>query len=84
MKELAAYFRQAKFATVITCLLTLLFRIFFDVSKHNPALAKVNIFLEEPYDAVGSFGIQLAMLSALVSFLRILRPYPKGITFTHL
>lgn len=66
------------------CLLTLLFWSFFDASKHDPTLAKVNVFTEDPYDAVGSFGIQLAMLSALVSFLRILRPYPKGITFNNL
>jgi hypothetical protein len=84
MNKPVPYFRQAKFATVMICLLTLLFWIFFDASKHNPTLAKVNVFLQDPYDAVGSFGIQLALLSALVSFLRILRPYPKGITCTHL
>ena len=84
MNESAPYFRRAKFVTVITCLLTLLFWIFFDISKHDPTLAQVNVFLEDPFDAVGSFGIQLALLSALVSFVRILRPYPKGISANHL
>jgi hypothetical protein len=51
---------------------------------HYPVLVKVNVFIEDPYDAVGSFGIQLAVLSALVSFVRILRPYPKGITSNNL
>jgi len=81
MNESAPYFRQAKFATVMMCLLTLLFWIFFDASKHDPTLVKANTFAQDPYDAVGSFGVQLAMLSSLVSFVRILRPYPKGITY---
>jgi hypothetical protein len=84
MNDPVFYFRQAKFATVITCLLAVLFWIFFDVSKHDPALAQANVFAEDPYDAVGSFGIQLAMLSALISFVRIVRPYPKGIAVGHL
>jgi len=84
MNESAPYFRQAKFATVMICLLTLVFWIFFDASKHDPTLMKANVFVQDPYDAVGSFGIQLAMLSALISFVRILRPYPQGITLNHL
>jgi len=43
-------------------------------------LVKVNAFAEDPYDAVGSFGIQLAVLCAVVSFLRIIRLYSNGIT----
>lgn len=84
MNELTPYFRQVKFATLTICLLTSLFLIFFNVSKHYPALVEVNPFIEDPYDAVGSFGIQLAVLSALVSFVRILRPYPQGITSRNL
>jgi hypothetical protein len=73
-------FRQAKFATLAAFVLVVLFWIFFNASKHISALAQVNVFNEDPYDAVGSFGIQLAILAAVLSFVRILRPYPKGIT----
>jgi hypothetical protein len=84
MDELTPYFRQVKFATLTICLLALLFLMFFNVTKHYPALVDINPFIEDPYDAVGSFGIQLAMLSALVSFVRIFRPYPQGITSRNL
>ena len=47
---------------------------FFGVSKHS--FAEVNPFAEDPFDAVGSFGVQLAPFAALLSLLRILRPYP--------
>ncbi len=73
-------FRQLQLATLITCLLAFLFFIFFNASKHDPALVKANVFIEDPFDAVGSFGIQLALLAGLISFVRILRPYPKGVT----
>ncbi len=73
-------FRQIQAMTLGACLLALLFFAFFNASKHDPALASANIFIEDPFDAVGSFGIQLALLAALISFVRILRPYPNGIT----
>jgi len=84
VNEATPFVRRVQFAQLATCLLAALFWIFFDASKHNPALAKANVFIEDPYDAVGSFGIQLAGLSALVSFVRLLRPYPKGITSNNL
>jgi hypothetical protein len=40
-------------------------------------LASANPFVEDPYDAVGSFGIQLAMATALLSVLRAFRPNPE-------
>jgi hypothetical protein len=52
--------------------------LFFNLSKHNPFLSPANVFNEDPYDAVGSFGIQLASLAVLLSFIRILRPGPSG------
>ncbi len=67
-----------KAATLITCLLAVLFLIFFNTSKHDPALAQANVFIDDPYDAVGSFGIQLALLAALLSLVRILRLYPQA------
>jgi hypothetical protein len=84
MDELAPYFRRARFVTLATCLLALFFLIFFDASKHDPALARFNVFGQDPYDAVGSFGIQLAGLAALLTFVRILRPYPDGVARNHL
>jgi hypothetical protein len=58
--------------------LVLLFFLFFDASKHDPVLASASAFLEDPYDAVGSFGVQLAVLAALLSLVRAFRPYPAG------
>jgi hypothetical protein len=77
-------FRQTKYATFAAVLLVMLFWIFFDASKHVQALLQVNVFDEDPYDAVGSFGIQLAILAAALSFVRILRPYPRGISTENL
>jgi hypothetical protein len=72
-------FRLVQLATLAACLLALLFFVFFNASKHNPALSGIGVFTEDPYDAIGSFGIQLALLTALLSFVRILRPYPGGV-----
>jgi hypothetical protein len=52
-----------------------LFYLFFQISKQNPALSQVNAFAEDPYDAVGSFGVQLAVFTALLSLVRAFRPY---------
>jgi hypothetical protein len=57
--------------------LSILFYIFFDFSKHASSLGAVNPFASDPYDAVGSFGIQLALLSALLTLIRAFRPYPR-------
>lgn len=84
MNETTPFVRRVQFAQLATCLLVALFWIFFDASKHNPALVKANVFIEDPYDAVGSFGIQLAGFSALVSLVRIVRPYPKGMISSNL
>lgn len=67
-----------KYYRVYACLilgLALLFYLFWQVSKHNPALSAVNPFADDPYDAVGSFGVQLAIFTALLSLLRAFRPY---------
>jgi hypothetical protein len=84
MHEPITSFQRAKFATLIVCLLSMSFLTFFQISKHDPTLSAVNPFIDDLYDAVGSFGIQLAMLSALVAFVRILRPYPDGVTSDHI
>jgi hypothetical protein len=76
--------RHVKLATLSTGLLAVLFLIFFNTSKHDPALAQANVFIDDPYDAVGSFGVQLGLLAALLSCLRTFRPYPQGILLGHL
>jgi hypothetical protein len=69
---------QLKVRAFITFMLAVLFYLFFQISKHNPALSHVNAFAEDPYDAVGSFGVQLAVFTALLSLVRAFRPYqPK-------
>jgi hypothetical protein len=76
--------RDVKTATLITGVLAVLFVIFFNTSKHDPALAQANVFIDDPYDAVGSFGVQLVLLAALLSLVRILRPYPRADTLAYL
>jgi hypothetical protein len=76
--------KQVKRVTLATCLTILSFWLFFDVSKHNSKLAQVNPFGEDPFDAVGSFGLQLAMFCGLLSVIRLLRPYPNGAGVYHL
>jgi len=43
--------------------------VFFDQAKHNPALAASAGFLDDPYDAVGSFGIQCGAVGACIALL---------------
>ncbi len=52
------------------------FVLFFFMAKHNPVISDTNPFAADPYDAVGSAGIQLAMFTALVGLVRVFRPYP--------
>lgn len=65
-----------KLTAFLILLLALAFWAFFQYSKHT--LGDVNPFGEDPYDAVGSFGVQLSMLAALLGLLRALRPYGSG------
>lgn len=53
--------------------LAVLFYAFFMHAKHDPALSKVNVFADDPYDAVGSFGIQAAALLAILCVVREFR-----------
>jgi hypothetical protein len=69
--------RSVKVSALLTFGLAILLFPFFDICKHAPALALVNAFAEDPYDAVGSFGIQLAPFLSLLAVLRAFRPYPS-------
>jgi hypothetical protein len=67
--------KQLKGTAFLTFVLAVLFYLFFQVSKHHPALSQVNAFAEDPYDAVGSFGVQFSLFTALLSLVRAFRPY---------
>jgi hypothetical protein len=60
---------------VIVFGLAALFYWSFMVAKHDPALREIIPFGEDPYDAVGSFGVIVGMLIALLSLVRAFRPY---------
>jgi hypothetical protein len=68
--------RTVKVSALLTFGLAILLFPFFEICKHAPALSLVNAFAEDPYDAVGSFGIQLAPFLSLLAVLRAFRPYP--------
>jgi hypothetical protein len=67
--------RSLKVYACLTAVLAVLFYLFFQISKHQPALSQVNAFANDPYDAIGSFAVQFALLTALLSLLRAFRPY---------
>jgi hypothetical protein len=48
--------------------LSILFLGFFNITKHHPVLRPINVFNDDPYDAVSSFGVQVALLAALMAF----------------
>jgi len=50
----------------------LLFFAFFQIGKTSP-FREANPFSEDPYDAVGSFAIQLALFAGILSYARALR-----------
>lgn len=63
-----------KINALLAFLLALLFYFFFMHAKHDAALSAVNAFAEDPYDAVGSFGIQAAFFCGVVCLIRAFRP----------
>jgi len=69
--------KQLKLAALLVFGLSIIFYLFFDFCKHAPTLGVTNPFAEDPYDAVGSFGIQLAIVSTVLTLLRAFRPYSQ-------
>ena len=59
---------------VAVFILAALFYGSFMFAKHDSALRAVIPFGEDPYDAVGSFGVIIAILIALLSLTRAFRP----------
>jgi hypothetical protein len=83
MDKSSPAYQKLRALTLFSTCLALLFFLFFDQSKHQPALAAASPFLDDPFDAVGSFGIQLALLAAVLSLVRLLRPYPHERLSSH-
>jgi hypothetical protein len=75
--------RMLKVHAVIVMILSMAFCVFFQVSKHEPALRSLNPFGEDPYDSVGSFGAQFVLFLSVLSLLRAFRPYPGGVLKEH-
>ena len=50
--------------------LTVIFFLFFQYSKHNAVLTSINVFNQDPYDAVGSFAVFLALFSSVFAFFK--------------
>lgn len=65
--------REARVGSVLVLGLALVFFLFFQVTKQNPALSAVNASATDPYDAIGSFGIQAATALGLLSAYRAFR-----------
>ncbi len=69
---------QMRLDACLSLALAVVFAFFFQITKHQPALAQVNPFANDPYDTVISFGLQFAAFAALLSVLRAFRPYPSS------
>jgi hypothetical protein len=69
---------HSRFNTFIISAIAVLFVLFFNFTKQNPALLAVNPFANDPYDAIGSFGIQAAMFFAGLSLFRAYYPMVTG------
>src|SRR2546427_13058599 len=67
--------RSQKRNSLIIVGLAALFYWSFMFMKHDPALRDVIPFGVDPYDAVGSLGVIIGMLIALLSLVRAFRPY---------
>ncbi|MES2222409.1 MAG: hypothetical protein V4587_15760 [Acidobacteriota bacterium] len=68
---------RLKFGALLTFVVAILFWAFFDISKHNPLFSQANAFAEDPYDAIGSFGIQAAAVLAVLSLVRAFWAYAE-------
>ena len=65
--------RNLKIGSFLIFVLAVLFCVFFMHTKHDSALSTVNAFADDPYDAVGSFGIQAAAFLAILGLMRAFR-----------
>lgn len=72
---------RPKVSSSLVFVLAVLFYLFFMYAKHDSALSKVNAFADDPYDAVGSFGIQAAIFLAIVCLIRAFRRRAESRSF---
>lgn len=70
--------RNLKIGSFFVFVLAILFYVFFMHAKHDPALSRVNAFTDDPYDAVGSFGIQAAAILGILCLVRAFRSAGSG------
>lgn len=70
--------KQYKVNACLTVVLAVVFYLFWQICKQQPALVQVATFTEDPYDAVGSLGTQFAVFTALLSMVRAFRPYQSN------
>lgn len=68
---------RLKLGSLLVLVLSLLLFVFLQYTKHAPGLGDANPFGEDPYDAVGSFGVLLAPFAGLLAVVRAFRPYPQ-------
>jgi hypothetical protein len=58
--------------TALILVATIVFYLFFQINKRTP-FVNANPFAVDPYDAVGSIAIQVALLTGLLTYSRVLR-----------
>jgi hypothetical protein len=61
--------------TLLSAALAAIFYFFFMFAKHDPMLSAVAPFLNDPYDAIGSFAAIASVLLVLIALVRAFRPY---------
>lgn len=67
--------RRSLVSSALVLALAAVFCVFFQFTKQYPAFSSVNASAADPYDAIGSFGIQAA---AFLGALSVLRAYRWG------
>ncbi len=66
-----------KVNTLLSAILAAVLYLFFMFAKHDPMLSTVAPFLNDPYDAIGSFATISSILLVIIALVRALRPYPS-------
>ena len=69
---------MSKLNAVVVMIFALLFYAAFMFMKHATGLSDIIPFGDDPYDAVGSYGVIVAPILAVVSLVRAFRGYPAG------
>jgi hypothetical protein len=62
-----------KLNSLLAICLAIIFYLFFQFTKHDPVLAAIMPFGNDPYDAVGSFGVIIGVFLSMLAVIRVLR-----------